>query len=316
MAIRRNPDIRFDYYLRSLPVEAIGRRCEQLMKAAEKEIEIMTKKVKEESGLVEEEKKENNLGDGVEGDLVPEVELPRFREMKELKRVRAEQDVEAERKQLESKVEEIESQMEEIQNRLKFLQKCGKDMEGTGKNTNLTEFPEDLLPELANVVAKSGFAGVMAITNDFIEEYGQPVAKKVIQAKIEDIAKKERRKEDGDIRAVWHVLPEYMNLLTVDTIRHLRKEKESRLEKKRGGSRKKKKNEDEGANENGAIGPDGTFVDFPEYDGSEEPRECKKAFTLFCTSTRKQVKRSLPHEHRKDRVSLPPFRSIHFIKYP
>lgn len=144
----------------------------------------------------------------------------------------------------------------------------------------------------------------MAITNDFIEEYGQPVAKKVIQAKIEDIAKKERRKEDGDIRAVWHVLPEYMNLLTVDTIRHLRKEKESRLEKKRGGSRKKKKNEDEGANENGAIGPDGTFVDFPEYDGSEEPRECKKAFTLFCTSTRKQVKRSLPHEHRKDREKV------------
>ncbi len=308
MAIRRNPDIRFDYFLRSLPVELIGRRCEQLMKAAEKEIELMAKKAREQAVKVEEEKKEISPNDDG-GDLIPEIELPRFREVKELKRKQAEEEVEAERKQLESKVVDIENQMEEIQERLKFLQKCSKHMEGISKKTNQTEFPDDLLPELANVVAKSGHAGVMSITNEFIAEYGQPVSKKVICAKVEDIAKKERRKEDGDIRAVWHVLPEYMNLLTVDTIRNLRKEKESRLEKKRrGGSRKKKKNDDVvdeegvgGSNESGAIGPDGTFVEFPDYDGTEEPRECKKAFTLFCTATRKEVKRSLPSEHRKDR---------------
>ena len=274
------------------------------MKAAEKEIELMAKKVREGADLAEEEN--NETSPNATGTMQQDIKLLRFREVKEFERRKAEDALESERIQLESKVEEIESQMEEIQNRLKFLSKCSKDLEGTKKTMSQTEFPEDLLPELANVVAKSGYAGVMSITNDFVSEYGQPVSKKVICAKIEDIAKKERRKEDGDLRAVWHVLPEYMNLLNVETIRHLRKEKESRLEKKRGGSSNKKKpaQEEIDTNNNGATGPDGKFVEFPDYDGSEEPRECKKAFTLFCTATRKEVKRSLPPENRKDRVSF------------
>jgi hypothetical protein len=143
----------------------------------------------------------------------------------------------------------------------------------------------------------------MAVTNEFVAKYGQPVPKKVICAKIEDIAKKERRKGAGDLRAVWHILPEYMNLLSVDTIRILRKAKESRLEKKRGGS-KKRQGEVKASNEEGAKGPEGDFVLFPEYDGKEEPRENKKAFTLFCTANRKDVKKSLDEESRKDKAKV------------
>lgn len=302
MAIRRSPHFRFDYYLRSLPIEVIGRRCEQLMKASEKEIELMTKKVKEDA-VIEEEKKENEAPERKEP---LQVELPRFKELKEIKRRQAEEEIESERKQLEGKVEEIESNIEEIQNRLKFLQKCSKDLTGNDRKMSQTEFPDDLLPELANVVAKIGSAGVMGITNEFVAEYGQPVPKKVICAKIEDIAKKERRKEEGDVRAVWHILPEYMNLLTVETIRSLRKEKESRLEKKRGGTggKKRSKSVDEvNSSTKGAVGPDGDFVDFPDFDGTDEPRECKKSFTLFCTATRKEVKKSLDPGSRRDRVS-------------
>eukprot|EP00553_Chaetoceros_curvisetus_P000582 CAMPEP_0204619136 /NCGR_PEP_ID=MMETSP0717-20131115/5590_1 /ASSEMBLY_ACC=CAM_ASM_000666 /TAXON_ID=230516 /ORGANISM="Chaetoceros curvisetus" /LENGTH=396 /DNA_ID=CAMNT_0051633053 /DNA_START=246 /DNA_END=1433 /DNA_ORIENTATION=+ len=301
MAIRRSPDFRFDFFLRSLPTEVIGRRCEQLMKAAEKEIEQMTKKAREDAGFIEEEKKENSPG---ESNILPEVELPRFKDMKEAKRKEAKEEIEMERKQLESKVEEIESTIEEIQNRLKLLQKHGKDFEGGQKKTSKSEFPDDLLPELANVVAKSGSLSVTAIANQFVEEYGQPVPKKTICAKIEDIAKKERRKEEGDLRAVWHVLSEYMNLLNVETIRHLRKEKEHRLEKKRSGTQKKRNSTVDDSteqHEDGASGPDGEFVAFPPYDGTEEPRECKKAFTLFCTGTRKEVKRSLEPSKRKDK---------------
>ena len=302
MAIRRSPHFRFDYYLRSLPIEVIGRRCEQLMKASEKEIELMMKKVKEDA-VIEEEKKENEAPERKEP---LQVELPRFKELKEIKRRQAEEEIESERKQLEGKVEEIESNIEEIQNRLKFLQKCSKDLTGNDRKMSQTEFPDDLLPELANVVAKIGSAGVMGITNEFVAEYGQPVPKKVICAKIEDIAKKERRKEEGDVRAVWHILPEYMNLLTVETIRSLRKEKESRLEKKRGGTggKKRSKSVDEvNSSTKGAVGPDGDFVDFPDFDGTDEPRECKKSFTLFCTATRKEVKKSLDPGSRRDRVS-------------
>ena len=47
-----------------------------------------------------------------------------------------------------------------------------------------------------------------------------------------------------------------------------------------------------------------TVVDFPEYDGSEPPKEAKKAFALFCNGTRKEVKSALhPHE-RKDKEKV------------
>lgn len=299
IAMRRSPEFRFDYYLRSLTTDAIGRRCEQLMKAAEKEIEHIMKKLQDDAGLgsvgIEEEKKEV--------DQNVQITLPSYAEMKASQRQLEEEAAESEKKQLESKVDEIEGQIEEIQKRLKFLQKCGKELEGNGKGSDQNEFPDDLLSELANLVALSESLGVMAITNAFVEQYGQPVPKKVICAKIEDIAKKERRKNDGDLRAVWHILPEYMNLLSVDTLRQLRKAKESRLEKKRGGS-KKRQGETTASNDEGAIGPDGDFVLFPHYDGKEEPRENKKAFTLFCTANRKDVKKSLDEESRKDKAKV------------
>jgi hypothetical protein len=279
------------------------------MKAAEKEIEHMIRKAKEDAAVVEEEKKENNMNCDTDVGILAEVELPSFMQMKEERRRQVKEEIEAERKNLEGKVEEIESQIEEIQNRLKQLQKYSNEISGGDKKVNHNDFPDDLLPELANLVARSGSTGIMSIANEFVAEHGQTVTKKIICSKIEDIAKKERHKEEGDLRAVWHVLPEYMNLLTVETIRYLRKEKESRLEKKRGGIDKKKRikseqmEDEDRANMKGAVGPDGDFVEFPDYDGVDEPRECKKAFTLFCTANRRDVKKSLDPVSRKDRVS-------------
>jgi hypothetical protein len=70
---------------------------------------------------------------------------------------------------------------------------------------------------------------------------------------------------------------------------------------------KKRKNSDhevEEEKEGGAIGPDGKFVSFPDYDGKEEPQENKKAFTLFCKATRKDVKNSLSSSERKNKVEI------------
>ena len=57
-------------------------------------------------------------------------------------------------------------------------------------------------------------------------------------------------------------------------------------------------------NPNDAIGPDGTTVEFPEYDGSEPPKEPKKAFTHFCINTRKEVKQSLNPMERKNKEKV------------
>ena len=296
MAIRRSPDFRFDYYLRSLHTDIIGKRCEQLMKAAEKEVEQIAKKFQTEILKTEEKVKSENSDN--------QIELPKFKVMKQIQRKQEEDAIEGERKQLEGKVEDIESNMEAIQNRLKFLQKCSGQMDGSSRRSQQqqTEFPDEMLSELVNLVAISGTSGAMSIANEFVSEHGQVCTKKALCAKIEDVAKKERRKEEGDQKPIWHILPEYMNMLSVSTLRHLRKEKDSRLDKK-SSSRKRKKDFND-KDSKGAIGPDGVFVEFPPYDGSEPPRDCKKAFTLFCTGTRKEVKKSLDPASRKDRVSI------------
>jgi copper chaperone CopZ len=74
---------------------------------------------------------------------------------------------------------------------------------------------------------------------------------------------------------------------------------EEKTKKRRNSEIDDKEEEKEG----GAIGPDGKFAPFPEYDGTEEPHENKKAFTLFCKATRKEVKNSLSASERKNKVS-------------
>ena len=59
-----------------------------------------------------------------------------------------------------------------------------------------------------------------------------------------------------------------------------------------------------GQRDDGAIGPDGSFIAFPEYDGSEPPNEFKKPFTQFCNRTRREVKASLDPSERRDKVRL------------
>lgn len=302
MAIRRNPNFRFNYYMRSLPSDAIGRRCEQLMKAAEREIEAMEKKVREESGVA---------ATADENAPLEPVKLPRFKEIRAMKRQEAEKVVAEERKQLENKVDQIESQMESIQKRLKELQQYAKESvqksAPSRKKEKFTEVPEELLSELANLVAMSGNASKDNVSSKFVERYPGQMTKKIICAKIDEIARKEKRSEEGDTKMVWYVLPDYLNLLDVETIRKLRKAKEERLKKEedRKSKSSSKKKHDDDANDDkagGAPGPNGDMVAFPEYDASEPPRDHKKAFTLFCNATRREVKASLDPASRKDKV--------------
>lgn len=51
----------------------------------------------------------------------------------------------------------------------------------------------------------------------------------------------------------------------------------------------------------GATGPNDEFLAFPEYDGTEPPKEPKKAFTKFCVAKRKEVKASLDPADRKNK---------------
>jgi hypothetical protein len=89
-------------------------------------------------------------------------------------------------------------------------------------------------------------------------------------------------------------------------LRYLRKAKADKLDERKPGNHKKTGDDSEDVlgegKSAGALGPEGEFAPFPDYDGSEEPRENKKAFTHFCNGTRREVKASLDPLHRKDKV--------------
>ena len=214
MAIRRSSQFRFDYFFRSLPVEVIGRRCEILMKAALKEVEIIEKKVREDMGLPTEAEK---------GISLPPVTLPKFKDIQKNNRAIKMAKRENEKKDLETKVENLEHQIEEIQNRLKQL---SKDLDSQKEN-----------------VSRNG------------ESF---------------------TKQDAS-----HAIPASPPAAAVKT------EDESTFDATKG-----------------AIGPEGDYVEFPHYDGSEPPKEPRKAFAQFCQRTRKSVKSSLKPEERKNKEKV------------
>lgn len=308
MAIRRHPNFRFDYFLRSLPSELIGRRCEQLMKAAEKEVEQLERKAREDAGMItEEEKKEGSDGEGnvQMQEPLPPIELPDFRTLRAQRRREAQREEEAKHQELETKVAEIDERVKEIRDRLKVLNEYSRESAPVVNPS--AEFPDDLLPELANIVAKSGPSSITSIANRFSTEHPGQASKRKICSKIDSIAIKEKRKSEGDTKVCWYLRPDYEKLLSTETLEYLRLAREERLGKQREKEVAKAEGgegaEEEDGSEGGAIGPDGEFVAFPEYDGSEPPKDKKKAFTHFCNGTRRQVKKSLDPAARKDKVS-------------
>lgn len=230
MAVRRNPNFRFDYFLRSLPVDVLARRCEQLMKAAEKEVEQLERKEREHAGLPVEPK---------EGEELPAIALPKFRVIQARQRKESLEKAELEKAKLVQSVEELEAQMREVRERLRALN------EGS---SIATVSPESQEPPASNHKEEEEEEATAA---------AQENPEKPMELEKEPPKEKEQQHQDGE-------------------------EQNERL--------------------NGAIGPDGEFVEFPEYDGTEEPPEWKKPFTHFCIRTRKQVKATLDPMDRKNKV--------------
>jgi hypothetical protein len=258
------------------------------MKAAEKEVEHLVRESEGDGGK-ESPRDVTDLESAV---------IPPFKVLRTRRRAAALQEEEAERANLQGKVDEIEEQMHHIQERLKVLNQLSRES-APSESVPSAEFPEELIAALANRVARSGAASIVSIANAFVGEYPGRVSKNKICSKLSEIATKEKKASEGDTKPMWYVKSDYEHFLDADTVQYLLQHKEAKLkvaEESKADTDQKK------AAEDGAAGPDGEFVPFPEYDGSVPPRESKRAFTHFCNGTRKAVKKSLDPDLRKDKV--------------
>ena len=172
MAIRRSPQFRFDYFLRSLPIDQIGRRCEYLMRSALKEIEFLEKKYREDAGL---------LVDEMDAAKLPPIVLPKFQDIQKRVRLEEKEKRENEKKNLEEKVENLEVQMKDIHDRLKQLSReQDGQKENVSQNVSSAEqrssLEEDTIesspPTSENAVVAESLdetKGATGPCNDFIE---------------------------------------------------------------------------------------------------------------------------------------------------
>ncbi len=260
------------------------------MRAAEKEVEAMEKQATEEA-----EKEGRELPPG-------EIKLPMFKELQAKKRAEAEKKFLEERAVLEKNVSDIDKQILQIQQALRDIDGVQTIDSFFRSNTDLSDA---MVAELANIIASARSQSMATITDEFLSQFPGKGSKKSIINKIESIGVKEKRSEEGDTAPIWYVKPKHANLLTKETKSHVEESRNSRLAEK-GKKRKAGDSSDDGGGDGktpGAVGPGGGFVKFPEYDGEDEPHENKKAFTLFCKSTRREVKNSLSPSERKNKVS-------------
>jgi SLIDE len=119
MAIRRSPTFRFDYFLRSLSVDLLGKRCEQLMKSAEKEVEQLERKAREHVGLP--------VDPDQNGESLQSIQLPELSILRDQMRASRKEKVETERKQLGEKLFEVEKQIKDVQDKLKAINESADD---------------------------------------------------------------------------------------------------------------------------------------------------------------------------------------------
>ncbi len=261
------------------------------MRAAEKEVDMMEKQVMDDA-----EKEGRPLSPG-------DIKLPMFKELQVQKRARAEQKYLEEKAALEKNVMELEAQIKQIQKAL--FEVDGVQAIDTFFRSNSDIMSERTTEELANVIAKLRSPSMVAIADEFILEFQCNISKKTLCDKIEAIAVKEKRVEEGDTYPVWHLRDDFHFMLTKETVSQMEVEKKERLQNFHTTRNRKSStggNSDDGEEDPGAVGPDGEFIKFPDYDGEEEPRENKKAFTMFCNATRKEVKNSLSPSERKHKV--------------
>ena len=160
MAIRRSPHFRFDYFFRSLPVDVIGRRCEILMKAALKEVELLEKKFREDVEISEEVEESANF--------VP-VTLPKFEDIQ--KNIRTKKTVERgeEKKNYEEKVEKLESQIEQIQNSLKQSRDPGMQQKLFSTSVDSFVFPSSPTHEVESDSVFDDSQGAIGPFGEFVE---------------------------------------------------------------------------------------------------------------------------------------------------
>lgn len=260
-SIRRCERFRFDFYLQSCSTETIGKRCELLMKSAERElIEIERKKqlLEAQQTAAANAPPKQNPSEAAK-QKITELSKLIADEAKKLAAVRTQMEkvkkAGKEEPKAEKEVSEPSSSSKATASAAAPVEK--KQSNGPGRLT-IRPVSEDLYPELCKMLVDAGADGMVKVIDKFLEGYPD-IPKRQVELKINEIAVKEKR--DGDIRIVWHIKPEFEKYLSMD------------------------------------VAPKSASKRPREEDESKEPRKFKRAFGFFVKDKRSEAQERLQSQY-------------------
>merc|ERR1711968_118061 len=294
-SITKCDKFKFDYYLNSCSSDAIGKRCETLMRSAERELQERQKK-----------------GKGTYTDVFPTLAASFTKEgnnlLKEI--TKSVSGTGAEKKTMQDvyreKLVNLNQQIKEESARLSALRKelstktSGKEGAFTGKTQKKVDgdvdtssrlipsagpggakrpVPDKCLPELCDFILAAGTDGKEKISYKLLERYPH-ISRRQIEETIQKIAVKERRA--GDTKLLWYIKPEFEYLIP------------AKGTSGGGGSTAKKQKL------SGASLSESSKRARESDKPLEEPKKPKTAFFIFVKENRKEAEQELGAGHSKE----------------
>jgi SLIDE len=245
-AIRRSGRFKFDYFLRSCSADTLGKRCEALMRAAEKEnAEWEKRAVAATTTGVSGSRPADSRGlkPGVSKEKAVEDEKRRVEESERIGKLREFvqrlgddtyqlSDVRGAKQQ--RRLAELATAppaiipghdgdaQQQQQQQPSSSQKGSKRESSTGAGPKLTSprgggakkpstLPDTVLPTLARIVHQAGPVGVEKLVTKFLFSHPE-IAKRQVEKRINEISVKVKR--EGDARDSWYLKPEFLHYAT------------------------------------------------------------------------------------------------------
>jgi hypothetical protein len=328
-SIRRCDRFRFDFYLQSCSAEILGKRCELLMRAAERELSEMERKKQAADAMSTSSARPRSNADLNKERMVElthqiGLEAKRLAVSRgQLSKLKVAGGPAAATATAASKAT-TGSASKDTAAAAKKLPAAAAGHSHTsasvvtvstmGRPTSST-LPEGLLPELCKMLKKAGPDGMSKVVNEFVANHPE-VSKRQTELKIFEVAVKER--QEDDTKQIWHIRTEFEQFLHMENSYDSKASSSSSISGPKGGKSKekegkvlqvKRKRDEDGDEEEGEDGHKSKVAAGSTPGGGKKaPKKYKRAFGFFVKARRADAEEMIGDPSVRLSLSLsPPF---------
>jgi hypothetical protein len=296
-SVRRCERFRFDFYLQSCSADALGKRCEMLMRSAERELIEIERKRQVAEAQASTVSKSKSVGD-VAKERLAEITKLIAEESKRLAVTRMQlQKLKSSGGLLVAKVDTAPV-TEVVEEGVPGVVAVPHTNVGRAPGYAVP-VPMGLVPELCRLLIAAGPEGISKVITPFVANHPQ-YAKRQVEFKMHEVAIKERRPHVSD-KIIWHIRDAYTKYIDMENfdddsahvpVDHPPAKASSGKGKGGDKSASKRKRESSGGDDKGI---EMTAEQLKDLKGvaEREPKKFKRAFGFFVKGKRSEAEKEL-----------------------